>query len=185
LSVSYERYEEIKHVVANTLKTGKVRNIPICCFNLALQLGIRCIPYSDLSLEKQAACIQLSGEGFTLDNTIYYNDYQLSTRVRFTIMHEIGHVLLGHIEDDDNAETEANFFAGYILVPPVLVFAHDKTNDIDQTQIKTLFNVSNPVAENTYIYYKKWSRRNKNQFGLSPVDIEIYDHFYNRNPVPK
>jgi hypothetical protein len=76
------------------------------------------------------------------------------------------------------AEIEANFFAGYILVPPVLVYALDRTNDIDQDQIKDLFNVSNPVAENTYNYYQKWSKYNSSMFGLSKIDTQIYNQFF-------
>jgi hypothetical protein len=78
----------------------------------------------------------------------------------------------------DVAEIEANFFAGYILVPPVLVYALDRTNDIDQDQIKNLFNVSNPVAENTYNYYQKWSKYNSSMFGLSKIDTQIYNQFF-------
>jgi len=178
LDVTFQRYEEIKEVVAYTLTTGNVREIPICGFKLADELGINYIPYSLLSLKKQSACIQLSEEGFTLDETIYYNDYQIPTRIRFTIMHEIGHIMLDHFEDDDVAEIEANFFAGYILVPPVLVYALDRTNDIDQDQIKNLFNVSNPVAENTYNYYQKWSKYNSSMFGLSKIDTQIYNQFF-------
>lgn len=178
MAVSFERYEEIKDIVAHTLKIGKVNSIPICCFELASRLDIECIPYSSLPLEKQSACIQFSEEGFTLNNSIYYNDYRISTRIRFTVMHEIGHIMLNHLEDSDDAELEANFFAGYILVPPVLVYAHDKTNDIDQDRIRNLFDVSNPVAENSYNYYKKWIQRNSNLFGLSPVDTFIYNHFF-------
>lgn len=182
MNVTFQRYEEIKEVVAHTLKRGNIKEIPICGFKLADELGIKCIPYSSLSLKKQSACIQLSEEGFTLDNEIYYNDFQIPTRVRFTIMHEIGHIMLGHPEDDDVAELEANFFAGFILVPPVLVYAHDRTNDMDQDQIKSLFNVSNPVAENTYNYYQKWSKRNSVMFGLSKTDTQIFNQFFGAYP---
>ncbi len=178
MNVTFQRYEEIKEVVAYTLKRGFIKELPICGFNLARELGIKCIPYSSLSLKKQSACIQLSEEGFTLDRTIYYNDFQIPTRVRFTIMHEIGHIMLDHLEDDDVAELEANFFAGFILVPPVLVYAHDRTNDMDQDQIKKLFDVSNPVAENTYNYYQKWAKRHSIMFGLSETDTQIYNQFF-------
>ena len=42
-------------------------------------------------------------------------------RIRFTIMHEIGHIVLDHTEHSDLAESEANFFAKYALAPPPLV----------------------------------------------------------------
>lgn len=178
MSLQYKRYEEIKKVVADTLRKGKIVKIPICCFQLVKELKIECIPYSTLPLKKQSVCLQLSEEGFTLDGAIYYNDFQIATRIRFTIMHEIGHIMLDHTEDDEIAEQEANFFSAYILVPPVLVYANDKTGDMHQDKIRILFNVSNPVAESTYSYYCKWTKRNSDMFALAETDTKIYNHFF-------
>ena len=44
-------------------------------------------------------------------NPIYYNDKKDAGRIRFTILHEIGHFVLGHLQQSDLAESEANFFA--------------------------------------------------------------------------
>lgn len=38
-----------------------------------------------------------------------------------TIMHEVGHIRLLHKKEDAENEAEANFFACYFYVPPVLV----------------------------------------------------------------
>lgn len=176
MAVSYSRYEEIKSIVVDTLKSSNIVSVPICCFQLAKALKIECIPYSSLSPKKQAACYEISDEGFTLDDTIYYNDTQTDTRIRFTIMHEIGHIVLEHIEDDKNSDLEANFFARYILVPPVLVYAIDRSGNVSEEQIRHTFNVSHPVAEYSYDYYNKWT--NHITFGLPEVDVAIYNHFY-------
>lgn len=58
--------------------------------------------------------------------TIGFNGAHPWCRRRFTIAHEIGHLLLGHtctkkIEDDSHDETEANIFAGELLVPTVFI----------------------------------------------------------------
>ena len=174
----YNRYAKIKDIVADTLCAGQIANVPICCFQLTTALNIKCIPYSSLSIDKQSACLQLSEEGFTLDEAIYYNDFQLDTRIRFTIMHELGHIMLDHAEDDEIAEIEANFFAGYILVPPILVYAHDKTGEMDQETIKRLFYVSAPVAEYGFSSYCGWIKRNAGRFGFEDVDTRIYNHFF-------
>ena len=42
---------------------------------------------------------------------IFYDDSMYDRRIRFTIMHEIGHIVLDHTEHSDLAESEANFFA--------------------------------------------------------------------------
>ncbi len=67
-----------------------------------------------------------SQSGFMLLNekAIYINSAHAPTRQRFTIAHEIGHVLLGHppadklsTEEKKSIEAEANIFAGEFLVP--------------------------------------------------------------------
>lgn len=178
MRLDFQRYEDIKELVAHTLQEGRICSIPICCFQLTSALEIHCISYSSLSEKKLSAALQLSEEGFTLDNTIYYNDYQIPTRIRFTIMHEVGHIMLGHSDDNDISELEANFFAAYILVPPVIVHAHDKTGDIDQNQIKTLFDVSATMAENTFNSYTNWLKRSKDILGFSDIDRMIYNIFF-------
>ena len=42
-------------------------------------------------------------------------------RIRFTIIHEIGHIFLGHTKHSDLAESEADFFARYSLAPPPII----------------------------------------------------------------
>jgi Zn-dependent peptidase ImmA (M78 family) len=50
--------------------------------------------------------------------TIGFNGDAAWVRRRFTIAHEIGHLLLGHMIDrDDTAETEAHQFAAELLMP--------------------------------------------------------------------
>ncbi len=52
--------------------------------------------------------------------TIGYNNEQHWHRRRFTIGHELGHLLMGHIcnnDPNDNREQEANEFAAELLMP--------------------------------------------------------------------
>ena len=44
-------------------------------------------------------------------------------RRRFTLAHEIGHIYLGHLCDNEPEEALANFFASELLMPRVLVAA--------------------------------------------------------------
>ena len=54
-------------------------------------------------------------------NEVVYNERKNYGRVNHTIMHEIGHIVLGHTEDSDLAEAEVSFFAKYALAPPILI----------------------------------------------------------------
>ena len=69
---------------------------------------------------------------------IYYNDSSDidDSRVHFTIMHEIGHIRLGHLDEDidkpDNyKESEANFYAAYSLAPPPMIDYYACANQDD------------------------------------------------------
>ncbi len=58
--------------------------------------------------------------------TIGFNENHPWCRRRFTIAHEIGHLLLGHTcndrqEDGTHNEKEANLFAGELLIPTKLI----------------------------------------------------------------
>ena len=59
------------------------------------------------------------------DGILAYNDSDPTVRKRFSVAHEIGHLLLGHpgqggtfnLESKDPREVEANFFAAELLIP--------------------------------------------------------------------
>lgn len=77
-----------------------------------------------------------SGDGFTIYNgrnfCIAYNDLvSVKSRIRFTLMHEIGHIVCGHFTDFRASslspsqyavlEEEANYFASCVLAPSSVV----------------------------------------------------------------
>ena len=73
-------------------------------------------------------------------------------------MHEIGHFALGHTEDGDEEEkeAEAKFFAKYALAPPPLI--HNMQQPIKIETIMTTFDISYQAAEIAYKYYQSWLR---------------------------
>lgn len=64
-----------------------------------------------------------SKDGFTLLDRgsglkiVVFNERLSTQRVRFTLAHELGHCALGHLEDDEVADLEANCFARNLLCP--------------------------------------------------------------------
>lgn len=52
---------------------------------------------------------------------VLYNEKEKNLRRRsFTLAHEVGHILLGHTQDGDKEEREANAFAAELLMPRAL-----------------------------------------------------------------
>lgn len=68
-----------------------------------------------------------SDMGFTVYNPqkkrwlVYYNDTNCETTIRFTIAHELGHIVLEHTEDNSDTNKEANCFARNILCPAPII----------------------------------------------------------------
>lgn len=161
------RYEEIKNNVAMLYTKYNVQNYPIDVFKLCKDMNITVIPYSDLSPKEQIAAYTASQDGFFSEIedvnsaylVIFYNDTMMNERIRFTILHEIGHIVLGHKEHSDVAEAEANFFAKYAIAPPPIV---DTIHPEDFYDIMHAFGLSNECACNSMNYYTKWLKYHKN-----------------------
>nr|WP_288830090.1 ImmA/IrrE family metallo-endopeptidase [uncultured Clostridium sp.] len=87
--------------------------------------------------------------GFTMKmgnrNYILYNEEKGYCTNRFTIAHEIGHIMLGHKTDDSVAEREANCFARNLLCPVPVINSFNITDIYDYMG---WFHISDLMAEN-------------------------------------
>lgn len=76
-----------------------------------------------ISVEEFVAELSESDMGYTVYDRakgrwlIYYNDTKCDTTIRFTIAHELGHIVLKHTEDNSVTDREANCFARNLLCP--------------------------------------------------------------------
>lgn len=84
---------------------------------------------------------------------IFYNQQDIDTRIRFSMMHEVGHYLLGHKLDTNDKdlyerqEIETNFFAAQVLMPEqTLVEIQIRGKRIDVDFLVTSFQVSKEAA---------------------------------------
>lgn len=85
--------------------------------------------------------------GFTAKNKthyiIFYNEQKDQAIIRFTLAHELGHVILGHTVDGDKENKEANCFARNLLCPiPVIT----EMGLHAEVQYVKAFNVSERMA---------------------------------------
>lgn len=166
MNLPKERYDQIESAVTNMFINHDIRNIPIDCFEIASKMNVILKPFSRLSERGLAEAMKISEDGFYIlvDNEgvepfkysqwyIFYNDSMPKMRIRFTIMHELGHIVLDHTEMSDLAEIEANFFASYALAPPPLVH---EIHVEDYLDIARAFNVSRQCAYYSFKNYKNW-----------------------------
>lgn len=173
-----DRYKEIKLSIVDMFEECKLFRIPINGLEIATLLQYRLIPYSTLSLPERNAAEAESEDGYCevklRDDGIYeyvinYNDSAMPERMNWTILHEIGHIYLGHLDDNKKApaveEAEANFFAKYAIAPPPLV---NELRCSCPEDIQKKFHTSWTAACNCYAYYQKWK-----QYG--PIDYELFE----------
>lgn len=167
MRLSDNRYEAIKQIVVRLFEDYNVCSTPISCFEIANRMGISVIPYSAFPPSKRNLFMQHSEDGCSgYDNggwRIAYNDDQSRPygRVNFTILHELGHIVLNHTEDSDYADKEADFFAKFAQCPPVLIH---KLGIRDVGGIMNHFDISYGAACNALDYYNKWLRFGGNYY---------------------
>lgn len=116
---------------------------------------------------------------------IVYNSSKPSKRIRFTIAHELGHILLRHLENEiteinrggisdelyQELENQADVFAGNFLVPPVLLNERLKMLNSPRTPdiVSDTFEISKPAVFNRYKDFDVWKSRNV----ISPAEKNI------------
>lgn len=124
--------------------------------------------------------------GFTISNhtgnyEIWYNDTLDTTKVRFTLAHELGHILLGHEKDDEVSRKEASCFARNLLIPtPVIdelgiVTAHDIASVFDVSAQMAEVSANHLASDKYYIQEDLYSNLKERAamyiYGYSPMDF--------------
>lgn len=160
MKLSDDEYEYIKQEVIDLFERYCVRCIPISGFELAMSMGIVLIPYSSLSENKLNAVSAFSPDGFFWEpgdgkEYIYYNDSIGYKRSNMTVLHEIGHDVLGHHVgmDPEFREAEASFFTKYAAAPPPLIH---RLAPKEPEEIEKHFGISHEAAIIAFGYYHKW-----------------------------
>lgn len=168
--------DEIMLKVIEAYKKSNTKGFPIDCFNVLDNCHIEYVKYSEQGKRKHEDCLKISDEAFTLRGKIYYNDEVIRQRVRFSLIHELGHIMLQHtIERSPSEEQEANIFASYFLAPRMAVHYSKCKNAAD---VIKRFDLSEKAANIAYNDYCKWLYFVK-KYGMSSTDKEVYNYFYN------
>lgn len=140
------RYDVIMKRVFEFFIEEGIQNFPINPFKIIKKNKWGLITYSELAIENNLTIDQVknafgSQDGYVIydgiNYTIAYNDTMENPyRIRFTLMHEIGHIKLKHLTDFEETiltrssiskgqykilEREANAFARNVLSPPFIV----------------------------------------------------------------
>lgn len=169
----YARYSYCYQKACEFLEQYRIKSFPIDPFEIIQAEKYGLMKYSELmeefhcSLDKVCTCLRSSDGKTILESQYYsiaYNDFKSDTRIRFTLMHELGHIYLNHLVDFEKTEmlrngkfssgltpqeykileNEANAFARNVL-SPVSMFLTLKDKSIKS--VSWVFGISTSAAE--------------------------------------
>lgn len=145
--------EKIVKKILYVYKKCDIRTFPIDCFVLLEKYGFTVHTYSNLFKNNPRIyelCIACSDDAYILKNIIAYNDRQISSRIRFSLMHEFAHHILKHKEETPENEEEADYFASYILAPRSIMYDIGCRNADD---IHSTFEISYTASNRAWYDY--------------------------------
>lgn len=162
-------YDKIRYTVYEIYKSCDVVRLPFDCFDVLYRLGYKVTEYDSLTEESRSACMRLSEDACIVGNEIFYNGNKPKRRIRFSLMHELGHLMLNTVD-----EAEANNFASTILAPSIAVHYSRLTN---VRELSNLFDISLECAQYALESCTKWVYSVKG-YGMTDIDKRLYHHFY-------
>ena len=174
-------YNKIVTATIEVFRKCNVHSFPIDCEDLLKHYGYRLFSYKELrdrSPELYSLSLGYSEDAFRAgaSKIVAYNPDRPHGRIRFSLMHELGHHVLGHTGVSDQNEKEANAFASHILAPRMAIHYSRCKNAND---VARLFDMSFEAADNAFIDYRRW-HRNVVIYKMSTVDKAMCAHFYNK-----
>lgn len=173
---------KILEATIEVFRECKVKSFPIDCFELLKHYGYRIYTYHELkckNTELYEMCVGYSDDAFRdgFTKIVAYNEEKPIGRIRFSLMHELGHHVLNHTGNSKTNEKDANTFASYILAPRMAIHYAKCKNAND---VAHLFNLSHEASENAFDDYRRW-HRHVIIYKMSQSDKAMYNQFYDEN----
>lgn len=175
--VTKEKRTLIKNLTLDVLYKCQIHSLPV---DLIPILDLYNITLLDSNQAVKYGFIDFCYNDFDGKN-VYINGYRLIiynlthpiSRQRWTIAHELGHILLGHKGQNRVNEAETNYFAKELLMPMAVLVNMGATSVEDVCKV---CNVSNVASE----YRQKDFKRHyefRSKYGLTKHDIAFLKQF--------
>lgn len=190
--MNYESYKRSRNAAWEILLACRVERLPVDLNIVLRHLEVRVYSYSRSrelleSTGLSEVAKQVSGLTFYAGDrpVILYNEAETPQRIRFTIGHELGHIVLGHVQPgehtrqnreprpgDSPAEQAANRFAADLLAPACVLWGLDLHRAEDIARVcKISIQAAQFRAERMEILYQR------NKFLLHPLERAVYQQF--------
>ena len=190
--MNYRDYQNARDAAWRILLDCNVDRLPVDLNAIYRKLKIRVLSYSDGSriierAQLRQAVHRTDGMTFYMGRTpvILFDGTMIPPRIRFTIAHELGHIILGHVKPggittanrepqpgDAPEETAANQFAARLLAPACVLWGLGVHTPED---IMRLCRISRQAAEFRAGRMEELCQRNK--FLTLQLEKEVYARF--------
>ena len=184
----------LREVSWNFLITHNIKSLPIDAFSLAKKLGYKLYTYNEFSLiigkPIEYLIDKYDNDGFVFWSknkqcfVICYNSNLPSNIVRWTITHEIAHVVLGHVSQNTPTltrirkinrpqfEIEADGFTRRVLCPSIVLH---NCQAFETQEIMALCGISQKAAKFRSDYMKTLEKRG--MYRTDPLEIIVEKQF--------
>lgn len=183
-------YYRILKLTWSVLLECNISELPVKVSSICKHYNIALIKYTAANDNYKTAVeyhVGVKSDGFAIKKQnrylIFYNDMCNSGRCRFTIAHELGHILLGHVprnglvnrepsSNDDPIEQAANMFAARLLAPACVLYGcRVRTHE----EISSLCNISLQSAR--YRSERMNELRKRKKFFTIKTERLVYEQF--------
>lgn len=181
---AYKLYKDARDASWRCLiKTGTV-SLPVKVMKVAASCNVKVVKYSNAHYLKsgESGCTLVDSAG---NWQIVYKDTENRGRTRFTVAHELGHILLGHELAPDKsghfrtasdrrepAETQADEFAARLLAPACVLWG---LGLYEPAEIMRVCDISAEAAG--YRAKRMEELRGRGKFLTSPLERQVFENF--------
>lgn len=190
--MNYDDYKRARDLSWRVLLETGTHELPVKVSRICEAYGVTLRSYKagiplirELGLEAQCE----ASDGFTVRSGgrcyVFYNAEQAPGRVRFTIAHELGHVLLGHLGEGEHTvynrepspedapeEHTANVFASRLLAPACVLHA---LGSVTPEQIAAVCDISMAAAR--FRAGRMGVLEQRGKYGASPLEQQVLERF--------
>lgn len=180
---AYHYYKQARNAAWQCLLDVGVCSLPVKTLKITDFFNIKVIKNCDVKLLRplESGCSLVDKQGKW---TIVYDDTETIGRIRFTIAHELGHILLGHeleagfthyrkiSEGKPTTETQADEFATRLLAPACVLWA---LNAFSADEITEICEISHKAAE--FRAKRMGTLKERDMFLTHPLEKKLYKAF--------
>lgn len=175
--MKYEKYKASRNLAWEVLLQEGICELPVRTSALCRKLGVT-LAYGEQKAGNDGFSVTVGASMY-----IVIREGMTTARTRFTVAHELGHILLGHVGryhlvnrepsgSDNPIEHEANVFASRLLAPACVLWGCGVHT---AEEIAALCEISPQAAE---IRAKRMALLyERDRFLSSPLERQVYEQF--------